>query len=75
MRVGPWLEFSYPDPTRGGQPSIRAGLGSGRSREELAAIRTWARANGHQVADASMVRKAVLQAYDAAHRAPVRKAG
>ncbi|GGX29211.1 Lsr2 family DNA-binding protein [Streptomyces chryseus] len=54
---------------------IRAGLGSGRTREELAAIRTWARANGHQVADAGMVRKAVLEAYDAAHQAPVRKAG
>ncbi|XVV39744.1 Lsr2 family DNA-binding protein (plasmid) [Streptomyces sp. CA-100214] len=55
--------------------SIRSSLGSGRSREELAAIRTWARANGHQVADAGMVRKAVLEAYDAAHQAPVRKAG
>ncbi|MFB6790219.1 histone-like nucleoid-structuring protein Lsr2 [Streptomyces olivaceus] len=54
---------------------IRAGLGSGRTREELAAIMTWARANGHQVADAGMVRKAVLEAYDAAHQAPVRKAG
>ncbi|MEU4655186.1 histone-like nucleoid-structuring protein Lsr2 [Streptomyces sp. NPDC023723] len=54
---------------------IRTGLGSGRTREELAAIRTWARANGHQVADAGMVRKAVLEAYDAAHQAPVRKAG
>ncbi|MEV2255875.1 histone-like nucleoid-structuring protein Lsr2 [Streptomyces sp. NPDC050147] len=54
---------------------IRTGLGSGRTREELAAIRTWARANGHQVADAGIVRKSVLQAYDAAHQAPVRKAG
>ncbi|CAL9673527.1 Lsr2 family DNA-binding protein [Streptomyces sp. enrichment culture] len=54
---------------------IRSGLGSGRTREELAAIRTWARANGHQVADAGMVRKAVLEAYDAAHQTPVRKAG
>ncbi|MFF8681100.1 hypothetical protein ACF07F_24590 [Streptomyces sp. NPDC015237] len=54
---------------------IRSGLGSGRAREELAAIRTWARANGHQVADAGMVRKAVLEAYDAAHQAPIRKAG
>ncbi|MFJ3891431.1 Lsr2 family DNA-binding protein [Streptomyces rubrogriseus] len=54
---------------------IRSGLGSGRTREELAAIRTWARANGHQVADAGMIRKAVLEAYDAAHQAPVRKAG
>jgi hypothetical protein len=54
---------------------IRAGLGSGRTREELAAIRTWARANGHQVADAGMVPKRVLAAYDDAHQAPVRKAG
>ncbi|MFB7552617.1 histone-like nucleoid-structuring protein Lsr2 [Streptomyces sp. NPDC056154] len=54
---------------------IRTGLGSGRTREELAAIRTWARANGHQVADAGIVRKVVLEAYDAAHQAPVRKAG
>ncbi|MFC9431649.1 histone-like nucleoid-structuring protein Lsr2 [Streptomyces sp. NPDC056987] len=54
---------------------IRAGLGSGRTREELAAVRTWARANGHQVADAGMVPKRVLEAYDAAHQAPARKAG
>ncbi|MBK3646312.1 Lsr2 family protein [Streptomyces sp. MBT33] len=54
---------------------IRSGLGSGRTREELADIRTWARANGHQVADAGMVRKAVLDAYDAAHQNPARKAG
>ncbi|MGW1189320.1 Lsr2 family DNA-binding protein [Streptomyces sp. NPDC002559] len=54
---------------------IRPALGSGRTREELTAIRTWARATGHQVADAGMVPKRVLQAYDAAHQAPVRKAG
>ncbi|MCX5278158.1 Lsr2 family DNA-binding protein [Streptomyces virginiae] len=54
---------------------IRAGLGSGRSREELAAVRAWAREHGHQVADQGMVPKRVLEAYDAAHRAPVRKAG
>ncbi|MFB8247372.1 histone-like nucleoid-structuring protein Lsr2 [Streptomyces sp. NPDC055952] len=38
-----------------------------RSKEELAAIRTWARANGHQVADRGTPAKAVLDAYDAAH--------
>ncbi|MFK8905881.1 histone-like nucleoid-structuring protein Lsr2 [Streptomyces sp. YS-3] len=51
------------------------GLGSGRTREELAAIRTWAREHGHQVADHGMVPKRILEAYDAAHPAPVRKAG
>jgi hypothetical protein len=39
-----------------------------RSKEELAAIRTWARANGYQVADKGNPAKAVLDAYDAAHR-------
>ncbi|MGW3956611.1 Lsr2 family DNA-binding protein [Streptomyces sp. NPDC004752] len=39
-----------------------------RSKEELAAIRTWARANGHQVADRGNPAKAVMDAYNAAHR-------
>ncbi|MFH8873160.1 Lsr2 family DNA-binding protein [Streptomyces griseus] len=53
----------------------RAGSGSGRTREELAAIRSWARENGHQVADLGMVPKRVLEAYDAAHQDSARKAG
>ncbi|MFD8651004.1 Lsr2 family DNA-binding protein [Streptomyces mirabilis] len=44
------------------------GPGGKRSSEELAAIRTWARANGHQVADRGNPAKTVLDAYDAAHR-------
>ncbi|MCT6782090.1 Lsr2 family protein [Streptomyces sp. CS7] len=53
----------------------RTGSGSGRSREELAAIRSWARENGHQVADLGMVPRRVLEAYDAAHQDSARKAG
>ncbi len=53
---------------------IRSGLGSGRTREELARIRAWARENGHPVADAGMIRKSVLEAYDAAHQTPTAKA-
>ncbi|MFJ4710091.1 histone-like nucleoid-structuring protein Lsr2 [Streptomyces anulatus] len=55
--------------------SARTGSGSGRTREELAAIRTWARANGHQVADQGMVPRRVQEAYDAAHQDSARKAG
>lgn len=47
---------------------------AGRSKEELTTIRAWARANGHQVAGTGMVRKEVLEAYDAAHQAPAAKA-
>ncbi|MES5824858.1 hypothetical protein [Streptomyces sp. RG80] len=39
-----------------------------RSKEELAAIREWARANGHQVAGTGTPARKVLDAYDAAHR-------
>jgi hypothetical protein len=53
---------------------IRSGLGSGRTKEELAAIRTWARANGYRVADKGMVAKKILDAYDAAQQAPAARA-
>ncbi|MEW2527559.1 histone-like nucleoid-structuring protein Lsr2 [Streptomyces sp. NPDC047071] len=39
-----------------------------RSREDLAAVRAWARDHGHQVADRGTPARAVLDAYDAAHR-------
>ncbi|MFB7030949.1 MULTISPECIES: histone-like nucleoid-structuring protein Lsr2 [unclassified Streptomyces] len=46
------------------------------SRDELAAIRTWARAHGHPVADRGLPSRTVLDAYAAAHPAtPARKAG
>ncbi|MFE3584255.1 Lsr2 family DNA-binding protein [Streptomyces vinaceus] len=55
---------------------IRTGTSGAYSREELAAIRTWARANGHQVADRGLPSKTVLDKYAAAHPvAPARKAG
>ncbi|WP_381805589.1 histone-like nucleoid-structuring protein Lsr2 [Streptomyces niveus] len=48
---------------------------STRNKKQLAAIRTWARANGHQVADQGRVPQAIVDAYDAAHQAPTTKAG
>ncbi|MGW1364542.1 Lsr2 family DNA-binding protein [Streptomyces chartreusis] len=48
---------------------------SGRTKEELAAVRTWARSHGLRVADVGMISRSVLQAYDAAHQAPAVKAG
>ncbi|SHN34477.1 Lsr2 family DNA-binding protein [Actinacidiphila paucisporea] len=47
-----------------------------RSREELAAIRTWARENGHQVGAAGVIKASIMEAYDAAHQpATLAKAG
>ena len=37
------------------------------SREETAAIREWARANGHQVNDRGRIAKSVVEAYQVAH--------
>ncbi|MFD9053521.1 Lsr2 family DNA-binding protein [Streptomyces zaomyceticus] len=55
---------------------IRTGTSGAYSRDELTAIRTWARAHGHQVADRGLPTKAVLDAYDTAHAvATARKAG
>ncbi|MGV9883340.1 Lsr2 family DNA-binding protein [Streptomyces sp. NPDC003006] len=45
-----------------------------RTSQELAAIRTWARANGHQVAGRGNPPKTVLDAYDAAHRTTLAEA-
>ncbi|MFF7196880.1 histone-like nucleoid-structuring protein Lsr2 [Streptomyces sp. NPDC088197] len=41
-----------------------------RSREELTAIRTWARANGHHVGVAGVIKASIVEAYDAAHPQP-----
>ncbi|MFE5896895.1 hypothetical protein ACFQ67_05655 [Streptomyces sp. NPDC056488] len=55
---------------------IRTGTGGTYSRDELAAIRTWAREHGHPVADRGLPSRTVLDAYTAAHpAAPARKAG
>lgn len=61
--------------TTAAAPTAARTGGSGRSREELAAIRSWARENGHQVADQGMVPRRIQEAYDAAHQATARKAG
>lgn len=50
-----------------GSPSRRRGKGSrGGSRSDSAAIREWARANGHDVPDRGRVPSAIREAYEAA---------
>jgi hypothetical protein len=48
-------------------PAPAVTTGGKRSREELARIRAWARENGHQVGVAGIVKKSIVEAYDAAH--------
>ncbi|WP_411152658.1 histone-like nucleoid-structuring protein Lsr2 [Streptomyces sp. A30] len=66
---------SAPETVTAAAPTpIRSGLSSGRTSEELAAVRKWARANGYTVADKGIVAKRILDAFDAAHQAPAAKA-
>ena len=56
----------------GGSRSARQSRGPGSkrdggSKEDLTAIREWARANGHEVSGRGRISSTVLQAYDAAH--------
>lgn len=53
-----------------GKPLVRVagGVGgSGRSKEQLQAIRDWAKANGHAVSDRGRIPADVLAEFDAAH--------
>ena len=55
-------------PRKGRTPRATDGDGPARAnREETAAIRTWARENGHEVSERGRIPKAVVQAYQSAH--------
>ncbi len=53
-----------------GAPAVTAGSGPRAQpldREQTAAIRAWARQNGHQVSDRGRIAKSVVDAFQAAH--------
>ncbi|MDC5696391.1 Lsr2 family protein [Intrasporangium calvum] len=50
---------------RGGRR--RGSSGGGAKRGDLAAVREWARANGHQVSDRGRISAEIQAAYDKAH--------
>jgi len=45
----------------------RPDTGSGRSKEELAAIRAWLKQNGHEVNERGRIKADLLDLFDAAH--------
>ena len=58
----------------GGAPAVtrpKASARSGRPREQTAAIREWANANGHEVSARGRIPSAVLAAYENRGSAPV----
>lgn len=40
---------------------------AGTDKAQLAAIRRWARDNGHQVSDRGRIKREIIEAYEAAH--------
>ncbi|MGB2923462.1 MAG: Lsr2 family protein [Mycobacterium sp.] len=63
----PYVEAA--EKVRGGGRSRRVRTnGNGKSSpEQLAAIREWARKNGHEVADRGRIKAEIVEAFDAAH--------
>ena len=62
--LGKWVEHARKTtsrPVRGGSRSART------DREQLAKIRDWARANGHEVSDRGRIAASIMEAYQAAH--------
>lgn len=67
-----WLAAATKVTGRRGRPkgtggSSRPGTGSGRSKEELANIREWLKANGHEVNDRGRIKSDLIDLYDSAH--------
>jgi hypothetical protein len=53
---------------RGGTQGRKAASSSrGAARTDTGEVRTWARANGHEVSERGRIPSAVVEAYDAAH--------
>ena len=52
---------------RGGGSSSSGRRSAGGGRQDLAAIREWAKANGHEVSERGRIKTSVIEAYDAAH--------
>lgn len=54
--------------SRSSGASTRRSSGSGRSKEELAEIRTWAQENGHTVSERGRIKQDIIDAFDAAQK-------
>lgn len=65
--LAPFIEAGRVVSSGAAAPRGRAASRPANGTHDLAAVRVWARENGHQVSDRGRVPAAVLEAYDAAH--------
>lgn len=66
------VDAPRPEPVRPARGAVRRASapgrgGSGLGKDQLDAIRTWAKANGHQVADRGRIAASVIEAFEASH--------
>ncbi|MFE5309834.1 Lsr2 family protein [Isoptericola sp. NPDC056605] len=62
--LGKWVGHARKTTSR----PVRGGTRGARTdREQLAKIRAWARANGHDVSDRGRIAASIMEAYEAAH--------
>lgn len=53
--------------SRGSRVTAAANGNGSASKEQLSAIREWARKNGHEIADRGRIKTEVVEAFEAAH--------
>lgn len=63
--LGPFIAAARRDSGAGAKAASRGRSSNRPARTDLAEVREWARANGHQVSDRGRVSSEVLAAYDA----------
>lgn len=63
----PYIKAGRPIAGNGVRTTTRPRSGAKSGRVDLAAVRAWAKDNGHTVSDRGRVPGSVLEAYDAAH--------
>ncbi len=66
-RGGPRGSSATPSRAPRAQKMTAVTMPPGLDREQTAAIRAWARQNGHEVSDRGRIAKAVVEAFQAAH--------
>lgn len=66
--LAPYIQVAEKVSTTGKQPATRAKIpGSGRSAEQLKAIRSWAATNGYGPPQRGRIKAETIAAFDAAH--------
>jgi hypothetical protein len=68
--LAPYVDVAQKLTSRGARITktvISSGQSGRRSKEQLTAVRSWAKKNGHQVSERGRIPEAVLAAFDSAH--------